>query len=201
MQLDIRADVSRAKSKLHRMRDREVNRAAAVAINRTLTTVRKEAVSDVKKEMGQATGISASGLKNSIRMHKAASNRLIGMLVPSGKAIPLINFKARQTKTGVSHKAWPGKSKGFIKGAFIRKMPGGHKGVFTRMAPQYMKRRTKGRPATSSPNLPIKQKWGPSLPGEFVKEKIVRRMRGIAERVWPKNFQKELDYRMSKGKL
>lgn len=196
--LDVTADVQAVERMLHRLNSREVRRGAAVALNRTITTVRKEAVKDLKEVVGTELGLGAGGLKKSIKMFRASARLggLIAKLVPSGRAIPLINFKARPTKTGVSHSAW-GKRQ-IAKGAFIRKMPGGHKGVFRRLPAQFMSRRTAGRPATSSPNLAIKEMWGPSLPREFVRKRVMSGMQSIARRHWPKNFTNEMKFRIKK---
>ncbi len=181
--LDISVDVSRANRKLHGMRTRVVRRAAAPALNRTMTTVRKEATNDLKKIVGKKLGLGASGLKKAIKLIRASAKagRLVATLVPSGKHLPLINFKARQTKQGVSHSGWGRRQ--LAKGAFIVKMPGGHKGVFRR---------------TRDSRLPIKELYGPSLPTEFVKQKLRNRMDRTARRVWSKNFRRELAFRLKK---
>jgi len=196
--LDVSADISRGKRKLYRMRDREVARAGAVALNRTITTVRAAATKEMKQAVGAELGLGASGVKKAIKMYRASFKHLVAKLVASGKHMPLINFRARQTKTGVTHSAW-GKRQ-IAKGAFIARMPGGHKGVYRRVDSRYAKRHTKGRPATSSPNLPIKEMWGPSLPREFVSTRVLARMRLTARKVWPKNFQHELNRRLSRMK-
>lgn len=196
--IDITADVSRARRKLYRVRDRDVRRAAAVALNRTATTVRKEATKKLKDVVGTELGLGASGLKKSIRMYRASARagRLLARLVPSGRHLPLINFKARKTKKGVTHSAWGRRQ--LAKGAFIAKMPGGHKGVYRRLDSRYAKRHTQGRPETSSPNLPIKEMFGPSLPREFVNKRVLNRMNRTARVAWPKNFERELAFRLKK---
>lgn len=193
IELNISVDVTDAKRQLYGMRDREVRRAASNAINRTLTTVRKVATDKLKEVIGKELGLGASGLKKSIKMYRASARagRLQGRLVPSGKHLPLINFKARKTSKGVSHSAWGRRQ--IAKGAFIAKMPGGHKGVYRRVPAGYAKRHTKGRPTTSTPNLPIKEMFGPSIPREFINKRVLWGMESAARKAWPKNFQRELD--------
>lgn len=181
--LDIDADITGAQRKLFNMENGVVRQAAARAINRTLSQVKTGAVRELKDEIGQTTGLTSTGIKKSIREFRATWRRLYGSLTPSGRALPLIGFGARQTKAGVTAKAW-GKRKAY-KGTFIAKMPSGHKGVFKR---------------TSKKRTPIKELYGPSLPKEFSEQKILGSMKRIARTVWPKQFERELKYRLSRLK-
>lgn len=196
MELDVTMDVRKAQDMLFRIRDREILRGAAVALNRTITTVRNEAAKDLKQRVGAELGLGASGLKKALRITKAAARpgRLWAALTVSGRAMPLVNFGARQTAQGVTHKAWGRRQ--IAEGAFIARMPSGHRGVYRRLPQQYLARSTKGR-SPSAPNLPIKEMWGPSLPKEFVQPHINNRMKELARREWKKNFQREINYRMS----
>jgi len=181
--LDIDVDVSAAQRKLFNMENTVVQQAAARAINRTLSQVKMGAVRELKDEIGSTTGLSSAGLRKSIKERKATRYRLRGELIPSGRAIPLIRFGARQVKQGVTAKAW-GKRK-LYKGTFVAKMPSGHKGVYKR---------------TGNKRLPIKEMYGPALPKEFAKDKIVSSMTRIARTAWPRNFNRELKYRLSRLK-
>ncbi len=181
--MDVRVNVQRAQRKLFHVRDKAVNQAAARALNRTIKQVKTSAVRELKDEIGKATGLTSAGLKKSIKEHKANRRRLTARLVPSGRAIPLIRFGARQVKQGVTAAAW-GKRKAY-KGAFITKMKSGRKGVFAR---------------TSKKRLPIKELYGPALPKEFSKGKIISAMKRRAATAWRKNWRRELKFALSKVK-
>lgn len=192
--LDIDADISGAQRKLFNMENGVVRQAAARAINRTMSQVNTGAVRELKDEIGQTTGLTSTGIKKSIRVVKATRRNLYGSLTPSGRALPLIGFGARQTKAGVTAKSW-GKRKTY-KGAFIAKMPSGHKGVFHRVAGKY----AKNRKNHTKHSMAIEEMYGPSLPKEFSKQKILASMKRIARTVWPKQFERELKYRLSRLK-
>lgn len=194
--LDVQFDVKRAMRALSDLQKKQVPRAAARALNRTGEEVRTQVVRDLSKEMGKETGLSVSGFRKSIAQKKATQQRLVTELVASGRPLPLMRFGAKQRLIEVKHtkrslvpvyevsaKAW-GKRKTY-KGAFIATLRSGRKGVFIR---------------TSKKRLPIKELYGPSIPQTFIDEKIIKGMERHAGRVWPKNFQRELNYYLSKLK-
>ncbi len=182
-ELNVTADVEKVQRMLHNIRNHDVARAASRALNRTASQVRTAAVKDLKADIGHATGLGSAAIRKNIRITKAKPGKLIAVLTPSGHAIPLINFSARQVAAGVSHKAWDRRQ--IATHAFIATMPSGHRGVFTR----------KGKK-----RLPIRELYGPSLPKEFSHRKILEALRRRAIVAWPKNFQNELNYYLSMRK-
>lgn len=175
-ELDVKADISRTRAMLGASQ-KAVQLATVTALNKTVTNVRSETVKVLKKDIGDAVGVTSGGFRKSIALAKANRNRLLASLTPSGRPLPLMAFGARQVATGVTSKAW-GKRKTY-KHAFIAKMPGGHKGVFVR---------------TSKKRLPIRELYGPSLPREFTKEKIAGTMKRLAGKAWAKNWAREFNY-------
>ena len=181
VEVSVRADFDQAQRMLSGLRSRAIRRAGVRALNRTASQARTAAAKDMAKEVGQAIGLSKGGLKKSIKHVRANRWNLRAKLVVTGRALPLIRFGARKVKQGVSAAAW-GKRK-IYKGVFIAKMKSGRKGVFRR---------------TSKDRLPIKELYGPSLPKEFRKKKLVDAMKKEIAITWPKNFQHEMNFELAK---
>lgn len=72
----------------------------------------------------------ASAIRKSFTHRPAHPNKLTTELYPSGRAVPLIAFNARQTKKGVRVRI-RGASKLYAH-SFIATMKSGHRGVFLR---------------------------------------------------------------------
>lgn len=101
--------------------------------------------STLAKEMGIRAGKVAEGLSK----RRAFPGRLEYRITGRGAAISLKEFKARQTRPGVSAAPW-GQRRVF-KSTFVVGSLGGH--VFKR---------------TGSSRSPIEKLWGPSIPREMV---------------------------------
>lgn len=192
--MNVKADFSQANKLFFDLETKYINRAALRALNRTIKQVKTAAVKELKKEVGKATGLSSGGLKKTIKEKKAHRNNLRAQLLVSGRALPLIRFGARQVGQGVSAAAW-GKRRTY-RGAFIAKMPSGHKGVFKRVSGRYMA----SRAGSTKHSEALEELWGPSLPKEFAKQKIINVMQKKGRQVWVKNFQRELNFELSKLK-
>lgn len=175
--VDYKDEIERVKRELSWMRNKAVDAAANRANNRTAVQVRTEAVRSLGKEIGKATGLSAAGFRRSMRIIRSTRRTLRAAVVASGRPLPLIGFAARQTTRGVTAAAW-GKRK-LYRGAFIARMPTGHRGVYAR---------------TSKKRLPIRELWGPSIPKVFIDEHVQRSLKTSVTRRWPRNFQRELNY-------
>lgn len=100
-----------------------VDQAAAAALNRTLKNVQRFALKQAAKDMGVTTtrlskGRSVgSGSVGAVYGDKASRAKLQATLTGLGRPFNLIRFGGRQTKKGVSHKAWGRRQ--VAKGAFI----------------------------------------------------------------------------------
>ena len=188
MQINIKADVSQA------LRENEANRkrvlqAAVRSLNRTADQVRTAGVKSISAELGTKQ----KTVREQLRVIRATRSKLASIVVGTGKAIGLIHFHARQTAAGVVVTLY-GKKKLF-KGAFIQTMPGGHRGIFRR---RHGTGWSKGRPRTSSPNLPIREMWGPGVPGTMASKHIFEALEKHARTRWPINFAADLKYYLNK---
>ncbi len=175
-----------------KLRKTEVFRAARTAINRTLTTLRKDSVIEIKKEMR----IQSSVLKNKyIWLDKAKGkslNSLSGSVVYQSRGLQLIDF-LRGTKAITQQKGIPIKRRKKVRvevtpgkrfvvaGGFIQKTTS--KGL------QIMKGgKVKGH---------MKMQTAPSLGALLLneKKKLGARLQTRGAEVFQKNFIRELEYR------
>lgn len=142
---------------------KDAKRAFARAINHETA----KANTAVKRELKTETGIKSGDISKALKRTRANSARLTAQIIARGGAMPLKYFSARQFKYGVRATPW-GRPQRF-KSAFIVASLDGN--VF--------RREGKAR-------LPIEMLWGPAIPNEMVKEKIVnvfnRSTEGIADR-------------------
>lgn len=181
MELNVRSDIKSVLSMLDETQQFIVPKAAARAINKTMTTVNAQAARDIKKDIGGK--LSISEIKVGLTKTTAKAKALYASLYAKGRRIPLIKIdpSASQDATGVNYKT--GKGRGHVQHAFIATMKSGHKGVFKR----------KG-----STRLPIKELHGPSLPKVFTNDVIMKAMERVAGERWAKVFQQELSYELNK---
>lgn len=78
--------------------------AATRAINRSMVTIRTQAVRDMRAALG---GIKAGVVQRQLRMTNARRGKLDASLEFSAKRFRLLNFDARQTTTGVRLRKMP----------------------------------------------------------------------------------------------
>jgi hypothetical protein len=126
---------------------------ANTIVPRALNHVGDIARTQVKRELAKQTGLTVTVVDKSMRTVRAIPARQSYELVATGKPIPLREFAARQTRSGVSARPW-GQRRVFP-GTFIMRAISGH--VFRRA----------GRA-----RLPIVKLWGPSLPRELLRGKV-----------------------------
>lgn len=129
------------------------------------------------------TGIKVSDLKDdAIVLRKAFEGRLEVTVKASPRRLPLFDFRARQTKRGVTYKLAGSRHGGRHPHAFIATVGNGHQGVFVR---------------TGKKRLPIKEVPGPSIGAVFKKH----RPAGIAaaKESVEKNMAHELRYEMEQA--
>lgn len=179
--LNFEKDFKRVQRELGELGRKIIPRAANSALNKTATQARTAAVKELKQEIGESSGLSAGGFRKSIELHRSNLRTLMATLTASGRPLPLIHFGARQTKKGVTAKAWNKRKR--YPGTFIAKMPNGKKGVFKR---------------ASRKRLPVKQLFGPSIPKAFIEQRTQKSLRRSIDVNWPKNFNHEIKYRLSR---
>lgn len=169
---------------------RDLRRGGARAINRTAITTRKKASQVIRETLN----VKAAKIKNRLRIHKATAVNLSGDIQSRYKPLRVSDFNGiRQTKKGVTVRMRKDKPRKVFKGAFIATVRSGHRGAFIRAGNGT--RWTKGRPRTSSPNLPIKELLGPNDQTVFGEnlDDLVK----LSDRVLQERLQHEIDYALN----
>lgn len=171
--------IERAKTMLA-IAPKEADRAAAAAINRTLTHVPKEMAKTVRGKYI----VRAGSIKKSLRKNRASARKLAGEIISTGKSMPLTSFKIGGGRRGPMRvKVLRRGSPKPVKGLFVRPFPKGYDGP--------MKRERIAR-------YPLKTPAGPSIPQMVGNEEIFSKWGDEAEEFLNKRFTHEIDFRFSK---
>lgn len=171
--------IERAKTMLA-LAPKEADRAAAAAINRTLTHVPKEMAKTVREKYI----VRAGSVKKSLRKNRASAGKLAGEIISTGKTMPLTSFKIGGGRRGpmrvkVLHRGSPKP----VKGLFARQFKKGYDGPMKRVG---------------GARYPLKTPAGPSIPQMVGNEEIFSKWGDEAEEFLNKRFTHEIDFRFSK---
>jgi hypothetical protein len=129
----------------------EFKRAAKSAINETI----RSGITQISKQVRAELNLSASAVKDRMRP-RLAKDTLEGEITVSRKAVPLIEYKPRQVKKGVTVRVRKNGPRELLKSTFIARMKSGHEGVYER------RRKAGGKRFR---RLPIDQRFGPTVIG------------------------------------
>lgn len=167
MQIDVRVDVEKAIRSLWVMQ-RDVNTAAAAALNRVGVTARAAAA----REISKASGLPVNQVRKHVPLVRANKWNLQCEISARPYAPNLIRYSARQTKAGVSANAW--RKRKVYRGTFIA-----NKGrtVFKRVGPA---------------RLPIKAVYGPSVRREFIRDTVAKAINTTVEQRFALEFDRAL---------
>lgn len=184
IKVSVKADISRAMGKLESVRKDVMTKAVPRALNKVAGEVRTESSRSIR-----AAGyrIKDRAIKKQIAIRKATRNELTAVVRARGKPIPLINYGARQVKSGVSV-AVKGSRK-IIKHAFIATMPTGHAGVVIRTGTAHKKNK-KGVWS----GLPIKQLFGPGIPTAFSNDVVQQALKEKIRKRFPTLLKHEIEF-------
>lgn len=160
------------------------------ALNKTAITARADAAKSIRAE---GYNIKAAAIKKSFATTKAAKGRLVVVLRATGKPIALIEYGARQTKSGVSVQVKGGRE--VLRHAFIATMKSSHKGVFERTGAARLKapKRVAGS-KTRRVNVPIVEKFGPSIPATLANDAIQKAIQQKINQRFPTVLAQELAF-------
>lgn len=181
----VAADLKRVRAALEAYPKR-AERASVRALNRAGKSGKSLLARKIAKDMGLKVG----DISGAISLRKATASCFFVLLSASLERIPLIKFKAKATKRGVSYRIGSKRTK--LSHAFIARMPTGHEGVF-------MRDPGAGRrgPAPHYAQLPITERRGPSIGRVFLKysdEALAR-----AQEQFPKDLEHELRFAFGGG--
>ena len=149
MEIKIKGTIKQAVRNVKKVNKKYVPKAMVTALNE----MGKEVMTQAKRELKDATGVKVGTVAKKMTKGKARRNDETYTIRIKSRYLNLIEFNARQTKKGVSAKAW-GKRKNY-RGTFIgRGQNSGKELVFKKV-------RDSKR---------IKAVFGASLPREFVRQ-------------------------------
>ena len=152
------------------------------ALVTSLNKMGKEVMTQAKRELKDATGLKAGTVAKKMTKDKARRNDETYTIRIKSRYLNLIEFNARQTKKGVSAKAW-GKRKNY-RGALIgRGQNSGKELVFKKV-------RDSKR---------IKAVYGASLPREFVRQDMEKIFNKKIKTRFPILFKNALEFQMLKA--
>ncbi|MDY0882302.1 phage tail protein [Dongia soli] len=173
--MKVSIDFSQFKQALSQLGEKHFRAAGMIAVNDTARQANNLAVKLVAKE----SGLKSSDVRKRVRIIRASRSTLTAIVRGSGRALPLYTFNARQTKAGVSAKAW-GKRKVY-RGSFIATMRTGHVGVFTR---------------TGDDRLPIKELFGPGVAGTMGRAEVRAQIEALIRERLPINVKRQMERRL-----
>lgn len=157
-----------------------VQKAAAAAINRTITTTRKE----ISKAVRERYIIRAGDVKRALSLERAKKQSPRGVITASGAPLSLAKFRLRRRKRGpVRVQVLRGGSARPVKGLFVQRFPSGYEGP--------MHRRQRAR-------YPLATPFGPSVPAMVGKEETLEQFVPKAEKTLNERFLHEISWRISK---
>lgn len=169
------------------------------AVNKVGVAARTKIVRTISSEIN----VKQAELKRrNVDLRKANYDTLTATILVGGRRIPLIHFKAFQTRRGVTYAIRRGQRK-LIPTAFKEsagtpvKMPSGHRGVFIRTGAPVIGRRLRrrgpgrGMAGLVRPRLPIAERFGPSVPEEM--RNIAELSENVLDTEISENLEREID--------
>lgn len=194
LNLSVATDVRRLRVRLAEANDAICNKAVSRALNKLATEIIAQSAREIR---AAGYGFKIKDIKSKFKARKATPQRRQIVLRCFHKAVPLIEFGARQVAAGVSVKVKG--SRKVVRGAFIAKMPSGHVGVFKRDNSALHKRVLKGGRSIWSA-LPINQLYGPSPAVAFANATVINVIERFVKDRYPVLLEHELKFIRSKFK-
>ena len=188
--LTVKSNVKEITAKLSAFA-KEQQVAAVRALNKTADQARVDASREVRDA---GYNIKVSAIKKSFYIEKANKYKMEVALKATGRPITLINYGARQTKSGVRVRVKNGPT--VFHHAFIVTMPNGHRGVFERIGKTHKKVKVGNKILRTG--LPIKELYGPSIPQGLNNKIVTAALMKLIREKFPAIYAHELKYVISK---
>ena len=179
MEVKVNSNFKKALRDIGNVPRKYVQKAMVTALNK----VGAEVVTQAKRELKEATGLKKGRVAKTLKWNKATKNDETFSFLVKGRRLNLVEFKARQTKKGISAEAW-GKRK-IYKGAFIGSGRNSGKQLVFKKS-----RRKKG----------IEAVHGASLPREFERQNMAKIFNKTINKRFPILFKRALDFHLMKAK-
>ena len=191
--LDIRSDARQVRSVLA-----GYQRGADIVLQRTLNRVMNPSVKTAaSREISRELGIPRAAATRSLNLRRAVIKSLSTDLGADMRRIPLINFKAKQTRKGVTYKI--GKNprallpSGFIN-PVLQPARGRSFGVFNMAV---LKRALDDDGEGLVPRNPVFIKYGPSPAAVFVRDTVLKLLSTTARDRWTREIAAQIKYFLS----
>ncbi len=181
--LSVQNNFKQVAVKLFELRTDVLEKAKMRALNKIAAQVRVAASKEIR---AAGYNMKAAGIKQRITIRRAYPGQASVSIKCSGKPIPLIQFSAREIKSGVSVSVKHGRK--VIPHAFIATMPNGIKGVFIRVGKQHKKVNGQWH------GLPIKQLYGPSIPAAFGNDAVMAALVRLIQEKFPAILEHEIKF-------
>jgi len=180
MEVKVNSNFKKALRDIGNVPRKYVQKAMVTALNK----VGAEVVTQAKRELKDATGLKAGVVGKKIKKDKARRGDEEYSIFIKSRYLNVIEFGARQTKRGVSAKAW-GKRK-IYRGAFI----GGGRNSGKRLVFKKLKDNPKR----------IEALHGASLPREFHRQDMEKIFNKKIKNRFPILFKRAVEFQMLKAK-
>lgn len=188
MQISLQSNIDQVRRRLTRVQRQVIPQAAARALNR----VARQAHTQMAREVAGSYAIKVGDAKKAIRVTRTAGRHsLTAVLTAAGSRLPLMQFRARQTRRGVTVMVRRGERK-LVRGAFVATMKSGHTGVFARG------RYGPGGFQPAKPRLPITELTTLSVPGALGQREIQQRIRQFIAKKFEERFAHEIRHALSR---
>ena len=179
MEVKVNSNFKKALRDIGNVPRKYVQKAMVTALNK----VGAEVVTQAKRELKDATGLKAGTVAKKMTKDKARRNDETYTIRIKSRYLNLIEFNAKQTKKGVSAKAW-GKRKNYRGTLIGRGQNSGKELVFKKV-------RDSKR---------IKAVYGASLPREFVRQDMEKIFNKKIKTRFPILFKNAIEFQMLKAK-
>lgn len=167
-------------------------KALARAVNRALEGARTDAIKKICAEYS----VRPVDVRKTLHIVRATPEKPEAHILSSGSAIPLIKFRVSPSKPPQQKHKKIGERKNVVAGvkfgtatpfpySFVAKVGNGHVGVFSRVAGE---------------SLPIKQKWGPSVPQMLGSEAVLKYIEEQAKGRLEKELRHQINYLFGGGR-
>lgn len=185
--LGFSANRNRLKAKLSMVKTDVNSKAIPRALNKLITQAGNQAAREIRKA---GYGFKIRDIKARMKIKRATEGNPVASIRVYHRAVPLIEFSARQTKQGVTVNVKNGRK--LVKGAFIATMPTGHQGVYIRVGNTHKKVNKSRGPIWQG--LPIKQLYGPSVAVSFANDTVMTVLQRFIKDKWPQLLRHEIEY-------
>ena len=183
MNMNVQSNIDQVVRQFRGMPKRVVNKAVVTALNK----MGKEVTTVAKRELAEKTGLKKGTVAKRIKMDKASRNRESVIIKIGGRYLNLIEFGARQVKSGVTHKAWGVRK--LNKHAFIFQGKSSGK--------ELVGARVKGS-KNNEGREKVKALFGAHIPTEFFRSNVDRILKAKIRTRFNKLLATALDFQFSK---